>query len=180
MHPRRRVVRRPSSLRRRAAAALLPVLASSVLLAGCTPTVVMTAAPDANAADCAAVIVRLPDDVGNLTARQTDAQSTAAWGNPDQVLLHCGVTVPGPSSLPCVNPGGGDLQWLRDDSDASFLRFTTFGTDPAVEVVVANDADVSAGQVLQEVATAVSYLPSNGLACTTLDDTVTGEDLPAG
>ncbi|MEZ5191081.1 MAG: DUF3515 family protein, partial [Schumannella sp.] len=86
--------------RRARAAAIAAILAATPLLAACAPTVVMHPADDANNPDCAAVIVRLPDQVAGLDRRQTDAQSTAAWGDPDAVLLRCGVTVPAASELP--------------------------------------------------------------------------------
>ena len=91
----------------------LTAAAVLIVLGGCAPIVSMKQAEDANAPECAAVIVRLPDTVGGLEKRQTDAQSTAAWGDPDQVLLRCGVPVPAASELPCIDKG---IFWLRDES----------------------------------------------------------------
>jgi hypothetical protein len=153
-----------------ASAAALVVLA----LAGCAPTVVMQAAPDANNPDCASVIVRLPDEIEGLGKRQTDAQATAAWGDPDAVLLRCGVAVPQASELPCIDKG---IFWLRDDSEEGFWRFTTFGRDPAIDVVVDRDLPFSPGVVLESLQNAVSFTPENGLRCTDTDETVTGEEL---
>jgi hypothetical protein len=156
-------------MRRRTGA--LTAAAVVLVLGGCSPIVAMEPADDANDPDCAAVIVRLPDTVGGLAKRQTDAQSTAAWGEPDQVLLRCGVAVPEASELPCIDKG---IFWLRDDSRDGFWRFTSFGRDPAIDVVVARDIVSGPGVVLENLANAVSFTPENGLRCTDTDVTVTG------
>lgn len=143
-------------------------------LAGCAPLVAMDPADDANSPDCAAVIVRLPDTVGGLAQRETNAQSTAAWGDPDQILLRCGVAVPAASELPCIDKG---IFWLRDDSAEGFWRFTTFGRDPAIDVVVDKEVASGPGIVLEDLENAVSFTPQNGLRCTDTDDTVTGDEL---
>lgn len=126
----------------------------------------MTAAPHATSVDCAEISVRLPDAIDDLERRETDAQATAAWGNPTSVLLRCGVEVPGPSTLPCFTVKGVD--WLRDDSDAPTFVFTTYGRDPAVEVVI--DSENSSGtSALVAVANAVGSIPAIG-ACTSPED----------
>ena len=162
--------------RRRAALAPGAVLAVSlaIVLAGCSPIVALTPAPDANNPDCASVIVRLPDEVGGLAQRQTDAQGTGAWGEPDEVVLTCGVEVPAASELPCIDKG---VFWLRDDSRDGIWVFTSFGRDPAVDVVVDRDIASGPGVVLEDLENAVSFAPENGLECTDTEDTVTGEDL---
>jgi hypothetical protein len=142
-----------------------------LLLTGCAPIVALHPAPDANNPDCAAVIVRLPDEVGGLEQRQTDAQATGAWGEPDQVVLTCGVEVPAASELPCIDKG---VFWLRDDSDERFWLFTTFGRDPAVDVAVDRDIASGPGVVLDDLENAVSFTPENGLECTDTEVTVTG------
>lgn len=143
-----------------------------VALTGCTPIVTLEAAEDANNPECAAVIVRLPDTVGGLAQRETDAQATSAWGEPDQVVLRCGVTVPAASELPCIDKG---VFWLRDDSEEGFWRFTTFGREPAIDVAVARDIASGPGVVLEDLENAVSFTPENGLRCTDTDPTVTGQ-----
>lgn len=160
--------------RRRATAAWLGagLVASTALLAGCSSIVALQPAPDANNPDCAAVIVRLPDEVGGLAKRQTDAQATGAWGDPDAVVLTCGVEVPAASELPCIDKG---VFWLRDDSNESYWKFTSFGRDPAVDVVVDRDIVSGPGVVLDDLENAVSFTPQNGLECTDTDVTVTGE-----
>jgi len=158
--------------RSRAAAAIAGVAA--VLLAGCSPTVALSpAAPYANDPGCAAAIVRMPDRVGDHAIRSTDAQGTAAWGDPTVALLYCGVPVPEVSELPCIQIEG--VFWLREVVDAG-LAFTTYGRDPATRVVADTEA-IAPGIVLAELANAVSYTPENGRQCVDLDDTVSGGDI---
>jgi hypothetical protein len=150
------------------------VIAVSGLLAGCSPIVALHPADDANNPDCASVIVRLPDQVGGLAKRQTDAQGTGAWGDPDAVVLTCGVEVPAASELPCIDKG---VFWLRDDSNDAYWLFTSFGRDPAVDVVVDRDIVSGPGVVLDDLENAVSFTPENGLGCSDTEDTVTGGDI---
>lgn len=149
------------------------ILAGALILSGCAPIVALQPAENANDPGCAAVIVRLPDTVSGLPIRQTDAQATAAWGEPDQVLLFCGVEVPTASELPCVDKG---VFWLRDDSDDAVWTFTSFGRDPAVRLIVDRDPAISPGLVLEDLENAVSFTPQNGLTCTDTEETVTGQD----
>lgn len=151
-------------------AAGLTVLVS-IALTACSPIVALTPAPDANNPDCASVIVRLPEVVGGLAQRQTDAQGTSAWGDPDAVVLTCGVPVPEASELPCIDKG---VFWLRDDSQEGYWLFTSFGRDPAVDVVVDRDIASGPGVVLEDLENAVSYTPENGLRCSDTEETVTG------
>jgi hypothetical protein len=92
------------------------------------------AAPLANDPGCAEIIVRLPDMLGESKKRATNAQSTAAWGEPAAVLLRCGLEPVEASTLTCVT--AGDIDWLVDDSAKPKYRFITFGANPATEVIV--------------------------------------------
>ena len=116
-------------------------LATVVSLTACTPTVRLEPAEMANTVACANMMVRLPDTVDELERRRVDAQSTAAWGAPTALLLRCGVPRPGPSALPCVTVDGVD--WLIDEANAPRFVFTTFGLDPATEVIV--DSELASG-----------------------------------
>lgn len=161
----------------RAAAAAIALLA---LLAGCSPTVTMApAAEDANDPGCAAVIARIyhqstPVTIGEFPLRQTDAQGTAAWGDPTIALLYCGVPVPAASELPCIEYNG--IFWLREEVDAGYA-FTTYGREPAIRVVVDGDILGGPGVALDELSATVAHLPENGRVCLDTDDTVTGQDL---
>ena len=130
-------------LRRLAAAALV---LTALALTGCSQTVHVTPAEDANNPACAEVSVRLPDAIAGYNRSWTDAQSTGAWGNPSVAVLSCGVKVPGPTStLQCSTIEGVD--WLVDDSDERGVRVTTYGRDPAVQIFIDNHT-VSSNEVL--------------------------------
>jgi hypothetical protein len=143
-------------------------------LTACSPVVALGPAPDATNPGCADVIVRLPDSASGQPMRETNAQATAAWGNPASILLHCGVTVPGPSTLVCVTIRGVD--WLYDPSGAPNYTFTTFGRDPATQVVVNGDR-TSGTNTLVDIATAVGSVPATK-QCTDPDD-VLGQPGPS-
>jgi hypothetical protein len=150
-------VRRPS--RSLAIAGVVVALAAG--LTGCTNAVAMSPAPSADDAACAAVQVRLPAVVDSkFELRNTNAQSTAAWGDPEAAVYHCGVEVPTVSDLPCFDQGGVD--WIRDDRGDQVV-YTTFGRSPAVQVVI--DTTKTTSQVVQDLTNAVSTLPKDGHRC---------------
>lgn len=150
--------------RRTAALAVAaPILLAGALLTGCTSTVSLQPAEDANSPACADVTVRLPDSVDGQPRRWTDAQATGAWGDPASVIITCGVPELGPTTLPCQSVNGVD--WVIDESDAPRYRVTTFDRTPAVEVYLDNDI-VSSAQVLDRLSQIVSVLPQNGKVCT--------------
>ncbi|TFB48171.1 DUF3515 family protein [Cryobacterium tagatosivorans] len=141
------------------AAAVLALLAATVALTGCVAIVPLEPAADAVNPACADLVVHLPAAVADLPERETNAQATGAWGDPAVVLLHCGVEVPGPTTLPCISINGVD--WIEDDSDAPLYRYTTFGRDPATELVVDSEK-VSGSTVLVDLTGAVSSIPATG------------------
>lgn len=136
----------------------IALAAALVLTAtGCSSTVSLEAAPDANNPDCAAVSVRLPESIGELAKRSTNAQATAAWGTPTAVILRCGLPPVYASTLACVTTSG--IDWLVDDSKAPNYRFITFGRNPATEVII--DSKVASGaSVLDELAIAIGNIPA--------------------
>lgn len=155
------------------AALLAPVLL--LTLTACVPIVALHPADDAANPACASVVVALPDTVGGLESRETDAQGTGAWGDPTGVILHCGVPAPGPTTASlCVAVDG--IDWIRDDSGDPNFVFTTYGRTPAVEVVVDSDGDpevdddgVSGLEALTDLSNAVSIIPQVG-KCVALQD----------
>ncbi|MDT0157025.1 DUF3515 family protein [Microbacterium sp. ARD32] len=125
-----------------------PIAGALLLLAlsGCSSTVALEPAQDANNPACAEVSVRLPDAIGDLPRRWTDAQATAAYGDPTAVIVACGVEVPGPTAeLQCVTLDGVD--WLVDDTLRPKMRMTSYGRDPAVQVFVDTEV-IGANEVL--------------------------------
>jgi hypothetical protein len=135
---------RPRRLRALALAAAA-VLAAT--LAGCSSTVSLQPAPDANDPRCADVMVQLPSSVAGEQRRWTDAQSTGAWGTPAAVLFTCGVTPPGPTELRCIRIAG--LDWVVDESEAPRYRVTTYGRTPAAQLYIDNDL-ISPNDVLDQ------------------------------
>ena len=124
----------------RLAALSAAAIALTLSLSACSPTVSLEPAADANNPGCADVIVRLPDAVDGQERRTTNAQSTAAWGNPATVILRCGIEPVEISTLPCVTANGVD--WIVDDSAKPSFRFISFGRTPALEVIVDSEKAV--------------------------------------
>lgn len=136
---------------------------TALALTGCSRTVSLQPAANANDPLCAELMVRLTDELGGQQRHWTDAQSTAAWGDPASVIMRCGVAPPGPSTLPCITLGGTD--WLVDGTADPDFRVTTYGREPAVEVLV-NTRAVSSNDVLTKLGgTIANQLPAIG-ACT--------------
>lgn len=150
-----------SNLSRALAAACASLLAVFAL-AGCSATVVLEPADDANNPKCAEVSVRLPSEIEQFGKRSTNAQATAAWGNPTAIVLRCGLPEVEVSTLTCVS--SSDIDWLVDPSKAPSYRFITFGRNPAVEVIV-DSTKVSGAAALDAVAAAVSQIEPTR-ACT--------------
>ncbi|RUQ98013.1 DUF3515 domain-containing protein [Labedella endophytica] len=153
---------------RKLIAAVTLAAAAASLLSGCATAVSLDPGAAANDADCAYITVALPQTVAGLPKRDTDAQATGAWGSPASILLRCGVEVPGPTTLECTNVNGVD--WIIDDTDAPNYTFTTYGRDPAVQVVV--DSDVTLGSTaLVDLEPAISNAPDAPFtACVGVDE----------
>lgn len=149
--------------RPRAALAALAAAALVVVLAGCTPTVAMSPAPDASDAKCASVTAALPDSVADKKRDRTKAQATGAWGNPVAVQLRCGVTPLGPTTQPCVtiSSGGHTIDWVLTNDPADKVHtYVSYGRTPAVEVTIQNGAGgVSDATALPDLAAAVATIP---------------------
>ena len=149
----------------------MPILLAVACLTGCASTVSLQPAENANHPACADVSLRLPDSVDGQQRRGTDAQATAAWGDPASVILTCGVPELGPTTLPCTPVNGVD--WVIDESEAPRYRVTTFDRTPAVEIYLDNDV-VSSAQVLDRLSQIVTVLPRHGSVCT--DAATTGAE----
>jgi len=128
---------------RTAATVAATTAATTVLLLGlaaCAPTVPVTVAPYATDPVCASVVLSLPASLGTgLDRVDTDAQATAAWGEPRAaVVLRCGVEPLGPTTERCesvTTPHGPTVDWVVVEDDGDWT-FTTYGRVPAVELVV--------------------------------------------
>ena len=106
-----------------------------VLLTGCARPVEVS--PAAASADPACARVPWPQVVAGQEASETtpDSPTTAAWssGGDPAIIARCGVPVPGPTTKECLGVDGVDwvVRHLEDG-----MAFTTYGRDPAVEVLV--------------------------------------------
>jgi hypothetical protein len=124
----------------------LPVLAvaAALVTASCAPPVTVPAAPHAADPLCASVVLALPRDLDGMPRLATGSQATVAWGErADPVVLRCGVEPPPPTTDPCVTVDDGitSVDWVSVEGEviadgAAEWTFTTYGRDPAVEVVV--------------------------------------------
>ncbi len=153
----------------RAAGAVLLTAVAMATLGGCASIVPMEPAADANNPGCADVIVRLPETVGDLERRETNAQATGAWGSPTGVLLYCGVEVPSASTYTCVEVDG--VFWLRDDdaTEAPTYTFRLYGREPAIDVVIDTE-QVGTFPALTDLGRAISYTRPNGHECVGVED----------
>ena len=129
----------------------------AAVLGGCTGTVALEPAELANEVDCAEISVRMPDTVAGLERRTTNAQATAAWGDPTAVIYRCGLPPIGVTSLPCFTVEGVD--WLLDESNAPQFVFLSYGRSPVTEIIVDPElAGVAGVDVLRELSPAVSAI----------------------
>ena len=87
------------------------------------------------------MMLALPDAIGEAKLRKTNAQATAAWGDPSLVILRCGVNVPGPTTDRCVSVNGVD--WVIKEGNPVWT-LTTFGREPATEILMDPDKISSA------------------------------------
>ncbi|WP_369375223.1 DUF3515 family protein [Promicromonospora sp. Populi] len=121
-------------------AALTTAVLASVALGGCARTIGVEVAPNAADPVCAEVILAVPEELGpDLPKVPTNAQATAAWGEPGAaVTMRCGVEQQGPSAdCQHVDTGNGTtVDWIVTTDDAGTWSFVTYGREPAVEVIV--------------------------------------------
>lgn len=142
---------------RRAVAALLGLLAFvlALTLSGCTPTVSLHPGPAATATQCAALIVRLPATLGSAAKRETDAQGTAAWGDPQSVVLRCGVDRVPAAYCQTINGVDWTVRALPGGGQNPRYVLTTYGRNPATEVVV-DTARIHSSDAMPPISTAVA------------------------
>ncbi|GAB98017.1 hypothetical protein BJY21_000667 [Kineosphaera limosa] len=86
--------------------------------------------------------------------------ATHAWGSP-AIIARCGVPAPPPTTLECL--GVDEVDWIIEPlSDGT--RFTTYGREPALQVLVP-DAYEPAPMVLGDLTPAATSLPATGRRC---------------
>ena len=141
----------------RVSGVLLAAALAGAVLPACTPAVDVTAAGDAANPACAPMMVALPDAIGDAELRKTNSQATAAWGDPSQVILRCGVNVPGPTTDRCVSVNG--IDWVIREGDPIYT-LTTFGREPATEVLMDPEV-ISSATVLADLSAAAAKVPAS-------------------
>lgn len=144
----------------RMAAALLLVATG---LVGCATSAVVSPAASSASPGCAAIIVRLPRTVAGARIQRTNSQGTAAWGDPPSVVLRCGVSPLGPTTLPCITVGGVD--WIDLHPSARTRTFRTFGRQPATDVTLDSRAVDPAASLDAIAASIRAALPVSGRRC---------------
>jgi hypothetical protein len=140
----------------------LTLVASGLVLAACSSGVDGTAPARATEPACAAAAGAWPAAPSGQqpVAVRTSSPSVRAWGDP-AIIARCGVEPPAPTTLDCVEVDG--IDWVAEPlSDGT--RFTTFGRDPALEVLVPRHYAPEA-LLLPAFGPAAATLPTTGLRC---------------
>lgn len=153
---------------RRTANLALSALMITPLLAGCSSLAAVEPASDAGNPVCAEMMVILPQFIGDAERRSTNSQATAAWGDPSQVVLRCGVQVPGPTTDPCVSVN--EVDWIAHEGEDGVWTLTTYGRTPATEVVL-DPQEIPSSTVLASLSQAASRIPAQG-ACLSVEKNV--------
>jgi hypothetical protein len=103
-----------------------------LLTTSCSSAVEVSAAPRADDPACRSVPWPAEVSGRSRVATTSTSASVAAWGDPP-IIARCGYDEVPPTTQDCVQVDGVD--WvLRQLSNGSAA--TTFGTDPAIEVLV--------------------------------------------
>ena len=111
---------------------------------------------------CTSAALLFPTTVSGMTRVDTDPGSpgVAAWGDP-AVIARCGVAAAAPTTTECLEVDG--VGWIPGTlSDGT--KFTSFGTDPALEVLVPQHY-APESLLLPAFTDVVRALPANGLMC---------------
>jgi hypothetical protein len=130
------------------------------VVSGCSSAVEVSPAPFAESPGCRSVHWPATVSGSDRVATTSKSASVAAWGDP-AIIARCGLAPLGPTTLECVSVDGVD--WVvRSLSDGTAA--TTYGTDPAIEVLVPTSYGPAPLQ-LPAFATAAKELPTNGRHC---------------
>jgi hypothetical protein len=130
-----------------------------LLVGGCSSA--PGAAPRASEPACTKALAAAPATVLDQVRGALDVRGALAWGDP-QIVLRCGLAPLQPTTAQCL--AVNDHDWVLTDPDADPLVFTSFGTDPAVEVRVPRSYPQPSA-ALVDLAPLAAALPSNGRRC---------------
>lgn len=159
MHRRPRLTPGPDPTRRRTAP-LIPLLGITLLLSACS-SAVEVGVPE-RAEDPACATVPWPQTIADRERVPTDpgAPWAAAWGDP-AIIARCGLPALEPTTLDCVAVDGVD--WIVRELDDG-TAMSTYGTDPAIEVLVP-DVYGPGPLLLPAFGEAARALPRSGRQC---------------
>lgn len=118
---------------------LLLSLPLVLLGTGCTSAVRAVPFDGADSRVCRELADRWPSTVADQPQREVaiESDTVAAWGDPP-IIARCGAPVPGPTTDQCHDVDG--IDWVSTPlEDGAVVRFTTYGRDPAIEVLVPRD-----------------------------------------
>lgn len=156
-------------MHRRRVLRILPVLlAATAVIAACGEQPVRaTPFERSDSPACRAVAEHWPATVGGLEPRVTAVQSqgVAAWGEPP-VVARCGKAAPGPTTDPCIDVSGVD--WVATELEDGTM-FTTYGRDPALEVLVPSEHG-TAPLLLPAFEQAARQVPQTAGRCVAVSD----------
>ncbi len=130
------------------------------MLGACSSAVEVAPLPQSTSAVCRGLA--WPQSVGGHAVVTTAPEGPAqrAWGDPP-VIARCGGAALPPTTTPCLDIDGQG--WIAEElSDG--VRFTTFGTEPSLEVLVPR-AYAPEPLLLPAFTTVARALPRNGLEC---------------
>jgi hypothetical protein len=132
------------------------------VLSACSSGVEVAVPSAADQPACTSAALLFPATVSGMKRVDTDPGSpgVAAWGDP-AVIARCGVAAVAPTTTECLEVDG--VGWIPATlSDGT--KFTSFGTDPAVEVLVPKTY-APEPLLLPVFAPVAKALPTNGLQC---------------
>jgi hypothetical protein len=133
------------------------------LLSGCSSVVHVS--PPVHANECDSATPKWPAEVAGQGTRAVDTDGgtkgdASAWGDP-AVIATCGWPALGPTDKECLDIDG--VYWVVEPlSDG--VKFTTFGREPAIQVLVP-DAYKPEPLLLPAFGPAAKALPTNGREC---------------
>ena len=132
------------------------------MLSACSSGVEVAVPSAADQPACTSAALLFPTTVSGMKRVDTDPGSpgVAAWGDP-AVIARCGVAAVAPTTTECLEVDG--VGWIPGTlSDGT--KFTSFGTDPALEVLVPQHY-APESLLLPAFTEVVRALPANGLMC---------------
>ena len=147
----------------RAGVALCVVATAAASLVACSRDIPVTLPDGAHTAACTSLDSHWPRTVAGResAAVEPSSPSARAWGDP-AIIAICGYAAPPPSTLECIAVDGVD--WVVQPR-SNGVQFTTYGREPALDVLVPS-AYAPEPLVLPAFGAVARSLPTTGRTCT--------------